>query len=205
MDRLGRCVSYATTIRGNSGRGNLGMDVNKHLIWLIPLALAGCKKTEVEAQNASIAEVAQKMKETGVAQTTLNPGQWQATIKLDNIAAPGAPPEMEKGMRQSIGQTRTMLDCLTAENAKKPFERFVEGMSNDCKYDHFQMGGGKIDSKLVCTTQGMTRTMAMQGEYKPDAYKLQMTTEASGGTVKRVNMTMTLDAKRIGDCPKKTG
>ncbi|WP_415642493.1 DUF3617 domain-containing protein [Sphingomonas antarctica] len=179
--------------------------MNKHLIWLVPLALAGCKKNAVEAQNASIEEVAEKMKESGVAQTSLHPGQWQATVKLDNISAPGAPPELEKNMRSSIGQARTMLECLTEENAKKPFERFVEGMNKDCKYDHISMGNGKIDSKLVCTTDGLTRTMTMQGAYSPESYKLQMTTEATGGPVKRVNMTMTLDAKRVGECPKKQG
>jgi hypothetical protein len=175
-------------------------------MWLVPLALAGCKKNEVEMKNASIEEVAKKMQDSGVAKTTLKPGMWQATVKLNNISAPGAPPEVEKGMRGSIGQARTMSECLSEADAKKPFERFVEGLNGDCKYDHFTMGDGKIDTKLVCTTQGQTREMTMQGSYGPENYNLQMMTEASGGLVKRINMTMTLEAHRTGECPiKKAG
>lgn len=175
----------------------------KHLVWLVPLALAGCgKKAEVEVKNASVAEVAAQMKESGVDKTTLRPGLWSATVKVDNVSAPGVPPQVEQQMRQGIGQAKTMTECLTEENAKKPFERFVEGL-DDCRYDHFSMGEGKIASKLICTKNGLSRSMVLQGTYDKEKYNLQMQSEAMGqGPIKRINMTMTLDAKRVGDCPK---
>ena len=76
-------------------------------------------------------------------------------------------------------------------------------MSDDCRYDHFSMGNGKIDSKLVCSADGVTRTMTMQGQYDPTSYGLRMDTVATGGPVERVDMSMSLDAKRTGECPAK--
>jgi hypothetical protein len=174
----------------------------KRLIWLVPLALAGCgKKAEVEVKNASVAEVAAKMKEAGVDKTTLHPGLWAVTVKVDNISAPGVPPEMEQQMRKGIGQTRTMTECMTQEQAKKPFENFAKGQ-DDCRYDHFTMGDGKVDSKLICTKDGLSRSMLLQGTYSPEQYNMQMQSEALGqGRIKRINMSMTLNAKRAGECP----
>ncbi len=177
----------------------------KHCIWLAPLALAACgKQAQVSADNASIAEVANQMQESGASKTTLRPGLWSIAIKVDNISAPGVPPQVEQEMRKGIGQSKTMTDCLTEETARKPFDRFVHGIKDDCRYDHFEMGGGKIDSKLVCTKDGLQRATTLQGTYAPEQYKMQMMTEALGqGQVKRINMTMTMDAKRVGDCPKR--
>ena len=97
--------------------------MSKHLIWLAPLALAGCQRNTVEAQNATVAEVAKKMKDSGVADVQLRPGLWQATVKLNSIAAPGAP-QIEQQMRSSVGQARTITECLTEENAKKTIRTF---------------------------------------------------------------------------------
>ena len=183
------------------------MRVNKKLLWLVPLALAGCKKNTVEVENATVEEVAAKVKEAGVLNNTaLRPGQWQATIKLQNISAPGVPPEMEQQMRKGIGRAKTMTECLTEEMAKKPFERFVQGYDKSCRYNRFAMGAGKIDTKITCANNGLQREMTMQGSYTPETYDLLMDSNAlGGGKVKRVNMTMSLQARRTGDCAKTQG
>lgn len=183
------------------------MCVNNKLLWLVPLALAGCKKNVVEAENASVAEVAAKIKESGALKdTALRPGQWEAKIELRNISAPGIPPEMEQEMRKGIGRSKTMTECLTEELAKKPFDRFIEGYDKSCRYNHFTMGSGKIDTKITCSNQGMQREMSMQGTYTPETYDLLMDSNAlGGGKVRRVNMTMSLQARRVGECTKKQG
>jgi len=177
--------------------------VKGHLIWLVPLALAGCKKNDVEVKNASVTEVIEKVKQSGAAQTSLKPGLWEATLKLENVAAPGAPPEVAKAMQGGIGRARTMTECLTEEDAKKPFERFVEGLNKDCRYEHFTMGGGKIDTRLVCAGNGMNREMAMQGTYGAENYRMRMVTQVSGPEHGHMSMAMSLDAHRTGDCPAK--
>jgi hypothetical protein len=174
----------------------------KQLIWLVPLALAGCgQKPKVDLKDVSVADVAAKMQETGVVANTLKPGLWQATVKLDSIAAPGMP-QVEKQMQQSAGQARTITECLTEETVKKPFDRFTEGLSGDCRYEHFTMGGGRIDNRLQCTTGQLKRTIATQGTYDAQNYSLKINSDATGGPIPRTLMAMSLDAKRTGDCAK---
>ena len=176
------------------------MSVQKHLIWLVPLALAGCKKSTVEAENATVAQVAEQMNQSSVGKTELKPGLWEATMKIDNITIPGATPQAREQLRKNTGQPKTMTDCLTEEKAKRPFDAFTQ-MSKDCRYEHFKMGQGQIDSTLVCVTDGVTRKLTMQGVYKPTEYQLQMHTSGSGGRMNGMDITMTLNARRTGECP----
>ena len=177
----------------------------KHLIWLIPLALSACGRgNEVDLKEASVSEVAEKMRSSGVVATSLKPGLWEATVKLDSIAAPGNP-EVQQQLQANAGQERTITECLTAENAKKPFDRFVVGIGDDCRYEHFMMGGGRIDNKLVCGTTQNQRTIATQGTYDPDRYALKINSETIGGPISKTVMAMSLDARRTGDCPKTQG
>jgi predicted small lipoprotein YifL len=177
----------------------------KQLIWLAPLALAACgQKGEVDLKKASVTEVADKMRESGVAATSLKPGMWEATVKLDSIAAPGMP-EVQQQMQANAGQARTITECLTAETAKKPFDRFIVGVADDCSYEHFTMGGGRIDNKLVCSNAQSQRTIATQGTYDKERYSLKINSETTGGPIPKTVMAMSLDARRTGACPATQG
>lgn len=64
--------------------------------------------------------------------------------------------------------------------------------------------GTATDFQSTCTTNGMTVTSA--GKVTGDmnsAYKVELNTKTTGPNVppQMADMTMTIDAKRIGDCP----
>ena len=64
--------------------------------------------------------------------------------------------------------------CVTPEEAKRPGGGFLrrQGQRN-CRYDHFTMGGGKIDAAMRCERPGIgaRMTMEMDGDYSPDHYQ----------------------------------
>ena len=68
---------------------------------------------------------------------------------------------------------------------------------NDCKMSDYKMTGSTASYKMVCTKP---QPMTMVGEMKysgTDAYVGTIQMEMSGQ-----KMTMNVDAKRLGDCPK---
>ena len=76
------------------------------------------------------------------------------------------------------GQVHDLQTCLTTEDVKKPKEDFFTGKDSECRYEHFTMGGGKIDAMMHCGKEGHGQTMRMAGTYSSDAYQMQMATEA---------------------------
>ena len=173
-------------------------------------ALAACNKSpEVHAQNASVAEVAQKVREAGVAdEGFLNPGQWRAVSTLEDMAMPGMTAQAQAQMKQIMGKASnaTFEYCLTPEEAKQPSGRFFSGKDKgNCRYEHFNMGDGKIDAVMRCEgDQGGAMTMAMNGTFSPDAYTSHGEMKIDGGREGGMTMKMRTEAKRIGECNSKT-
>jgi hypothetical protein len=97
--------------------------------------------------------------------------------------------------------------CLTPEDVKRPKEDFFAGKNNECRYDNFTMGGGKIDAVMHCGKGGATQTMQMAGTYSPDSYQMQMASkvESGKGEMGAMSMQMRVEANRIGECPAKQG
>ena len=166
------------------------------------ICLAACSnEPEVKMENVSVGEAAQEMREQAGRDTFVNPGQWQQTVSLIEIEAPGMPEEVRASMRQAMGQAQVNNVCLSKEQASSPKEDFFTGADQNCRYEHFNWGGGKIDLKLNCKHPQATQTMAMAGTYSPNAYSLTMTaTNIGGGDAGQMVMKMKVDAKRTGDC-----
>lgn len=168
--------------------------------------LAGCGDGgTVEAQNASVDEVAAKVRAAGGDSRFVNPGRWEQTATLVDISIPGAPPEAASAMRSAMGKSQTHTVCLTPERAKNPREEFFAGAGKNCRYENFKWGGGKIDLAMRCTEGQMTQAMDLAGTYSPDAYQMEMTAKADGGEgpVTGMTMRMRVDAKRVGECTGK--
>lgn len=163
--------------------------------------VAGCNNDpEIEMKNASVSEVANEMREAKTA-SFVNPGRWEQTATLLDIDAPGMPPEAKEMMSKAFGQAQVHDVCLTPEQAKGPREDFFTGADKNCRYEHFNWGGGKIDLKLNCKHPQATQTMAMVGEYEPNSYTMTMTaTNQGGGPQGEMTMKMKVDAKRVGEC-----
>ena len=171
------------------------------------LPLAACnKEPEVSARNASVEEVAGKVADAGGTGNFVRPGKWRSKVTFEEFAMPGAPPGAAAALRSMNERTAATESCLTPEQARRPKEDFFAGTNKNCRYERFNMGGGKIDAVMKCTEKGMGQTMTMAGTYGPDDYRLQMSMQSAGmpGPASGMSMKMRVDAKRIGNCDAKS-
>ena len=172
------------------------------------VAIAGCNKPQVDEKNASVEQVAKAVRESGVGKDIfLRAGQWKVTSTMEEMSIPGMPAEAQAEMKRVMGQHQNISVeyCLTPEEAKKPRGKFFTGKDEgQCRYDHFTMGGGKIDAQMRCDNKPGAMTMAMIGTYSADSYATQVTMNMQGGPQGGMTMKMRSEAKRIGECqPKK--
>ncbi len=165
------------------------------------LPLAACNsEPEVTAENASVEEVSQKVGAAGGSGNFITPGLWRTSMTIDEMSVPGMLPEAAAEMEKMQGRTTSNEKCLTPEDVKKPKEDFFGGEEN-CRYERFTMGNGKIDAVMNCTEGGATQKMTMAGTYSGDTYNMQMAMQsAGGGETAGMGMKMRVNAKRIGEC-----
>jgi hypothetical protein len=182
----------------------------KHIVIVIAgaAALAACNKPAVDEKNASVAEVANAVRESGVAnESFLKAGQWQVKATVEEMNMPGLPAEAQAQIKQTMvrAAANTFEYCLTEEEAKRPAGKFFTGKdTNQCRYDHFQLGGGKFDAAMRCEEQGHVQTMKMNGTYSPDNYTTHVEMNVEGGPQGSVTMKMRSEAKRVGQCTPQT-
>jgi hypothetical protein len=174
------------------------------------LALGACNKSpKIDAKNATPAEVAQKVRDTGADQSMVRPGLWQSKVTIEKFDMPGMPPEMAQRMKAMMAENQghDFETCLTPEDVQKPKEDFFAGKNKECRYDHFTMGRGKIDAVMHCGKEAGAQTMRMAGTYSPDAYQMQMGTkvDAGGEGAQAMQMQMRVEARRVGECSAKQG
>jgi hypothetical protein len=119
---------------------------------------------------------------------------------------PGLPAQYADKMKEEMAKTRSHSSshCITAADVRKPKEDFF-GADKSCKYQHFTMGGGKIDISMVCGEERMTQTTSMAGSYTPTTYSMDMSTRGSGGEGSGMSMKMHVDAQRVGECTGQEG
>lgn len=171
------------------------------------LGLAACDRgPEVDLTNATPAEVAKAMKDSGATRSMVRPGKWSSTVAVLEMNSPGMPAEMQAMMKQRIGQPQTVEACLTAEQVDNP-ERMLGGIPASCKYDRYVMGNGKMDGTLRCDTNGMKQEMTVAGTYSDDQYSITIDNKSSvpagalpGGQAGSMSMKMKVDSKRLGEC-----
>jgi hypothetical protein len=172
--------------------------------------LGGCNRSpKVDEKDATPAEVAQKVRETGADQSFVQPGLWQSKVTIDQFDVPGMPPEMAQRMKSMMAerQEHNFETCLTPEDVKKPKEDFFAGKNNECRYEHFTMGGGKIDAAMHCGGKDGGSVMQMAGTYSPDSYHMQTAMEVNGAGAAEggMSMKMHIDSQRVGECSAKQG
>ena len=171
------------------------------------LGLAACDKgPQVDLTNATPAEVAKAIKDSGATRTMVRPGKWSSTVAILEMNSPGMPPEMQAAMKARVGEPRTVEACLTAEQVDNP-ERMIGAVPASCRYDRYTMGNGKMDGKMRCETNGMVQEMRVAGTYSKDQYSLTIDnkTSAPAGAVAgqpagAMSIKMKVDSRRLGDC-----
>jgi hypothetical protein len=175
----------------------------KHIALAITCALplAACNSDpEVSAENASAEEVSQKLESATGSGKFVNPGLWRTTMTIEEMSVPGMPPEAAAEMEKMQGRTTSDEKCLTPEDVKRPQEDFFGGEEN-CRYERFTMGNGKIDAVMNCSEDGATQKMSMAGTYSGDTYNMRMEVQpAGGGENAGMGMKMRIDATRVGEC-----
>ena len=173
------------------------------------LCLVGCNKgPSVELKNASGNQVAQAVRQSGVMQAgfTIQPGEWESKLTIEQMAIPGISPKMQREMKTQMGdnQVHTSRQCLTPEQVKQPKADFFTGQDKSCKYQHFTMSSGKIDIQMACSEQGSTQTTNMSGTYTPTSYSMDMSSSGGDGeSGQNMSMKMHVDSHRVGECTGK--
>ena len=171
------------------------------------LCLTACNKgPEVNLKNATANQVSEAVKQSGVADSgqMVQPGLWESKVTVQEMNIPGMPAQYADKMKQSIAEHRNEASrhCIKPEDVKKPKEDFF-GADKSCRYDHFTMGGGKIDVAMVCHREGTTQNMNVNGSYTPTTYSIDTSMTGSGGHENGMSMKMHVDSERVGDCTGK--
>jgi hypothetical protein len=181
----------------------------KHRILLIScaVALASCNKgPQVDLKNATGNQVTQAVRQSGVmnSDAMVQPGLWESKVTIQDLNFPGMPAQYLDKMKQSIAEHRndTNKHCIKPEDVKRPKEDFF-GADKSCKYDHFTMGGGKIDVAMVCHRENTTQNMNVSGSYTPTSYSIDTAMTGTGGDENGMSMKMHVDAQRVGECSGK--
>lgn len=165
--------------------------------------LAGCDRGGVEMKNASVKDVAETMRKEGP-EKFIDPGKWQQKVTLVSIDAPGMPKEARDAMQRAMSTAQVNEVCLSEKDARSPREDFFTGKDENCRYEHFNWGSGKIDLKLMCSHPNARQEMALAGTYAPKSYSMTMTMANQGKRPEeQMKMTMKVDAKNVGQCSAK--
>ena len=94
------------------------------------LPLAACNKgPQVDEKDASVAEVAEKVRQSGSDASFIRAGLWESKVTIEKFEMPGMPPEMVQRMKTMMAQNQEhgFQTCLTAEDVKWPKEDFFAG------------------------------------------------------------------------------
>ena len=179
--------------------------MTRTIIMLSVIALAACDSgANVTATNASVADVAANVEAAGSDETLLRPGKWMLRGQIDDVQAPGMPAEVAAQIKQAGVEMDGAGRCVSEAEVRKPAPEFFTG-NKGCTYDHFTMGGGKVDARLRCSSGGNTQVTAMTGIYGPELYRMAMTTtmESPAGStsgMEGVVLKLTVEGKRVGAC-----
>ena len=167
--------------------------------------LAACSKgPQINEKNASVSEVANKVRAAAGDQGFVDPGKWETMVNVLDVDIPGMPAEMAAQMKQTMGkmQEHNFTSCLTEADVKRPKEDFFAGSNKDCRYDHFTMSGGKIDAALRCEGKGEdgAMTMTINGSYSRDSYEATMAMDVAGGREGGMKIRSHSQSHRVGQC-----
>jgi hypothetical protein len=136
---------------------------------------------------------------TGVAnaQFVIRPGEYEIAVSL------GIPTEAEKAVLDAAGfQGEKRRECITAEDVKETsdIQKFLMKEMEDanCKMSDTKTAGNKLTFTMTCEEDGTRMSWATEMTFGADTFS----SVTKGKDHKGRPMTMTMAAKRIGECKK---
>ena len=134
------------------------------------------------------------------AETTgeLAPGLYQATWTVSGIKSTDTSPP-SNGVEQ--GATGTTQGCVAADGTIDP-SLFAEG-EDECTASSSYVRGGRISMQLECSRAGESGQVmqSVNGSGNGDGIEAEVSTTTYLAAVGDYQMTRTLTAKRVGECP----
>lgn len=163
---------------------------------------AGCDKPEPqEVSPKTMAEAKAEARKID----RPRPGQYKQVVAITRFEMPNIPQADSDRMAEMVKATQETEFCLTPEESEKGFRDMFQdvGKGGECRYSRFDVGGGKVDAQLDCSsvTEG-TATFVLSGNVGPEGSDVTIDADMNNpqsptGTA-RIGMRMT--TTRQGDC-----
>ncbi|HVQ08813.1 MAG TPA: DUF3617 domain-containing protein [Allosphingosinicella sp.] len=138
---------------------------------------------------------------------SIRPGQWDMTMEMTSIEAPGAPDAMVQQMRSQLAsQRRTQSQCVTAEEARNPSRSMTGQNPAGCEFSDTTWSGGNIRVRATCRPAGGPQMqMSLEGTYGAEQInsRINMNMEMpnpAGGAPMQIRVGGTMTGRRTGDC-----
>ncbi len=176
------------------------------------LALSACGQSTKESaaatgtvalHNATMGEVQEQVTAAQGSGTMFEPGHWEGTVKIVDMAMPGManmPPAMAAQLKARMSQGSHFANCLTPKDAADARTALTKNQHGECSYDHFTMAGGTIDAAMSCKVGSALQKMTMTGKYSRTDYQLTSQMSGAEGPHAQMAMKMEMTAHRTGDC-----
>lgn len=129
----------------------------------------------------------------------IQPGLYRQATTLLELKDPSLSPSEAAAAAKAIGTTQSEDRCVTPDMVEDPKALIKSDVSEGCTMQKSVWDDGKIDIALSCppTSASGGANLALTGDYDSDRYTIAMTMKGASGE----SMRMTVDARRLGDCP----
>jgi hypothetical protein len=192
-------------VPAGTGR-NKGERRMRKLLGLAFVGLAACNsEPEVSLKNATPEQVAAEVRKSApLGEMRFDPGEWRIESRMQDVVGEGMPPQVLQQMKASMAGVTSQSQCLTPEQASRPSsEMFAGKQRGNCKYETFEMSGGKLKATLSCPDRsGAKMAMTMDGSYSKTSYTVDADMRIDSPTPGQ-NMTIRMRSTgtRVGECP----
>lgn len=164
--------------------------------------LAGCDKA---GDSGSGPKSMEQAKAEAAKLDRPKPGLYKQSMTITKFEIPGAPPEMAAQVQAAMTKAQESNFCMTAEMANQGFRDMFEkvGQGSECKYDRFEVSGGRLDALLQCENPVQGKgTITMAGKVGEEGSDINVAVEQRGGQAPMANakIAMHLVSQRIGEC-----
>lgn len=164
------------------------------------LALAACSSESENEASAPAMDIEQAAQEFGKLEKP-EPGQYDLNVEITRFDMPGAPEGTLDTMKGVMESAYADGFCLTAEDADKGFEEQLAQVAQNgkCDFSEMSVDDGKVNAKAMCTLEGGTMELAMNGAVSATHSDITADTKmnAQGRTM---GMTVRMEQTRTGDC-----